>query len=241
MPAHDNAAGRGPASSVLASTRPFISHSSPDVVIDGLGDYAGQFIVSDPLSRVLGWTPKELTSCPYWEFVHADDRDSVAEDLLRPSSPGVFRTWDLRLLTRDGRFRWTRWIGQWDEAWIVASGMEHIERPFTDMQRFGIGVWTWIPRTDEVRSSREVFEMHGLDYAHSLMCSRLELRHLIHEDDRRQVDETLLWSLATGEPYETHYRVAEPTIERWFHSWGRVEFGPRKEPLSIQGIVKCLN
>jgi PAS domain S-box-containing protein len=52
--------------------------------IFGVLNFDGYVVaVSDGFRRFLGWSPAELMSVPYWEFVHADDQQLVVVSLER--------------------------------------------------------------------------------------------------------------------------------------------------------------
>ena len=60
---------------------------------------------------VLGWSVEELSSVPYWEFLHRDDQHPTVERTQQMLLSGPMRIVDLevRMLCRDGTYRCTRW------------------------------------------------------------------------------------------------------------------------------------
>lgn len=81
---------------------------SPDLLaIAGPDDRLGE--VNDAWTLALGYSKEELTSRPYLEFVHPDDRErTLAESQrLRREPPSAnFRN---RYVKRDGTYRWFEW------------------------------------------------------------------------------------------------------------------------------------
>ena len=60
--------------------------------------------------RTTGWSPDELYSRPYLDFMHAEDRDKVMEFALRleHTPRGESEQVEARALCKDGSFRWFR-------------------------------------------------------------------------------------------------------------------------------------
>jgi PAS domain S-box-containing protein len=59
--------------------------------------------------RTLGWTPEELTSRPYVDFVHPDDRSTTAVEDQRLQMGGTVIDFENRYRTKDGGYRWLSW------------------------------------------------------------------------------------------------------------------------------------
>ena len=60
--------------------------------------------------RTLGWTEEELTTRPWLEFVHPDDRASaMAEAEAQLGNGGDVISFEHRFLARDGSYHWLRW------------------------------------------------------------------------------------------------------------------------------------
>ena len=78
----------------------------------GAGSFEGYLLVTNPaFGRHLGWSPDEIRSVPYWEFVHPKDRIDTAEAHRCLLADGGLTGHEVRLLCRDGSYRWTRWDG----------------------------------------------------------------------------------------------------------------------------------
>ena len=61
--------------------------------------------------RTLGFTIKELTSRPFIEFVHPDDRARTLNQNGKVRGGGQALSFENRYLCKDGSFRWLRWSG----------------------------------------------------------------------------------------------------------------------------------
>jgi len=82
--------------------------------------------------RVLGFTEQELTSRPYMEFVHPDDRAATYAEAAKIEA-GVKLLWfENRYLSRDGTYRWLLWnaVPFVSESMIYAAA-----RDITDLKR----------------------------------------------------------------------------------------------------------
>jgi PAS domain S-box-containing protein len=65
--------------------------------------------VSPSCEKTLGWTTAEMTSCPYSEFIHPEDRTSTlleSDNLLAGHETFAF---EHRMQHKDGSYRWLLW------------------------------------------------------------------------------------------------------------------------------------
>jgi len=70
----------------------------------------GYFLRMNPAcERVLGFSPEEMASRPYLDFVHPDDRESTIEAAAQLSSGRDLISFENRYLTRAGTYRWLLW------------------------------------------------------------------------------------------------------------------------------------
>jgi two-component system, NtrC family, sensor kinase len=86
-----------------------------DLTLDLLcvGNFAGYFTrVSPSWERTLGWTAAELTTRPYLEFVHPDDRAATLAQADKISAGGQVISFENRYRCRDGSYRWLQWTAQ---------------------------------------------------------------------------------------------------------------------------------
>ena len=64
--------------------------------------------------RTLGFTLDELTSRPFLEFVHPDDRERTLNQNREVRSGGQALSFENRYLCKDGSFRWLTWNARAD-------------------------------------------------------------------------------------------------------------------------------
>ena len=81
--------------------------------------------VNPSWSRVLGWTPEQLTSRPYREFVHPDDVDAMLRSAKRHREAGLAsHGFECRYRCADGTYRMLEWSSRvnatGDEVYCVA-------------------------------------------------------------------------------------------------------------------------
>jgi PAS domain S-box-containing protein len=71
--------------------------------------------------RLLGWTKEELTSRPFADFIHGEDRRGTWEQIARamgPDRPAV--EFEARFRAPGGSWRWLRWnVGSDGETWFA--------------------------------------------------------------------------------------------------------------------------
>ncbi len=73
-------------------------------------DYNGYFKRLNPAwERTLGFTPDELMSKPFIEFVHPDDRDRTLQLNRDVRGGGHARLFENRYLCKDGSYKWLLW------------------------------------------------------------------------------------------------------------------------------------
>ncbi len=66
--------------------------------------------VSPQWERVLGWSAEELTSEPYFSFVHPDDLDRTIAEAAALQNPGYETvSFSNRYRTKSGEYRWLAW------------------------------------------------------------------------------------------------------------------------------------
>jgi PAS domain S-box-containing protein len=213
--------------------------NSPLVML-GVQDYEGSFLrVNHGFTTVLRWSAEELTSAPFWEFVHPDDQHDVVE--LRQElmdDAGVRLCYDLRLLCRDGGYRWTRWnaacLPQEQLLYGVGFDISDLKPAVTD--RTVVGTWQWdVPSNAMIWSQEvhDVFEENALTYEAFL--------GRVYEEDREGVERSMGWSLVSGEPPAFRFRVRRSDGEIWhLHVAGRTEIDADGEPQRLRGIARRL-
>lgn len=82
--------------------RAFVAHSPYLMGVAGKDGYLSR--VNPAWEKILGYTSEELTSRPYLDLVHPDDRASAAAALDRVLAGKIETAYSARLLAKDGRY-----------------------------------------------------------------------------------------------------------------------------------------
>lgn len=75
-----------------------------------VANFDGYFVRLNPAwETALGWRVEELTSRPFIEFVHPDDREATIAEAARVAAGAETSTFEDRFLCKDGSYRWLTW------------------------------------------------------------------------------------------------------------------------------------
>ncbi|AUX38720.1 anti-anti sigma factor protein [Sorangium cellulosum] len=78
-------------------------------------DENGYFRHANPAwERTLGWLPEEMTSKPFIEFVHPDDREATLAEATALFQGRMTIRFDNRYRCKDGSYRWLAWTAFMD-------------------------------------------------------------------------------------------------------------------------------
>lgn len=88
----------------------FFESSSDMLAIAGLGDTLE--VVNDAWRRVLGWSVRELTTTPFLDFVHPDDRERTTAESRAVYGRNPSTAFRNRYRAKDGSYRWLEWNTQ---------------------------------------------------------------------------------------------------------------------------------
>ncbi len=89
--------------------RPFFTQALNLLCIAG---FDGYFKHLNPMwTTRLGWTVEELTSKPFLNFVHPDDREATQAEFDRLIQGGESICFENRYRHQNGSYRWLRWSG----------------------------------------------------------------------------------------------------------------------------------
>jgi PAS domain S-box-containing protein len=118
---------------VRAGDARFFALSLDLLTVAGFDGYLKR--VNPAWERVSGYSAEELTSRPYLEFIHPDDRERTAAEAARLANPGAETVdFELRLVTRQGEERWILFSAQGaqEEEAIYAVGKDITERKLAE-------------------------------------------------------------------------------------------------------------
>lgn len=106
----------------MMSQQPLLEDRFFELSIDLLCqlDFNGYFRRLNPAwERTLGFTIAELTSRPFIEFVHPDDRERTLTQNSDVRAGGRALGFENRYRCKDGSYRWFRWNAAPDASWSV--------------------------------------------------------------------------------------------------------------------------
>ncbi|HTW20792.1 MAG TPA: PAS domain-containing protein [Mycobacteriales bacterium] len=208
----------------------------------GVGSYDGFLIATNAAyTDALGWTEDELRAVPYWELLHPEDQHAMVEDGDRLMSTGGTRFgYDVRVLCRNGTFKWTRWstVADEDANLLYGLGIDISDlKPLIADAPLAIGTWLRHIPTRTLKWSDELHAMFDLPAGEPLDDERILER--IHPDDRLTL--IVEWPAAMAEAgyFAGTFRVNRVDGRvRVLYSSGRVtEFDSAESPVSIRGLT----
>jgi PAS domain S-box-containing protein len=214
----------------------------PGAVLRCVLDFDGYVVAADPAcSSVLGWSAEELSSAPYWEFLHPGDQHPTVERTQQTLLGGPMRVvgLEVRMLCRDGTYRQISWSSRSSARTerMHSVGVDVTDRaPAETGERVLVGSWDWHVRSDTTTWSDGMFEIYrihpGSAFRYATALARL------HTEDRPIVDQLVRRSVESGEPYSADHRILLPDGDlRWLHSAGRVINGADGAPERMRGIT----
>jgi PAS domain S-box-containing protein len=207
------------------------------LVLLGVGDYDGNYQhVNRAYQDVLGWSGAELMSVPWWEFLHPDERDDLADAAQQLMTHGQARFGDtVRMLCRDGRYKWIRWNTAIDphRQLFYSTGIDLSDtRHCAD--RAEVGTWEWHPASNTLTCSPELVDLACMPAKRSIGCQ--DLLERVHPEDRGRVELRAQDSRITGERFTEDFRVIRPDhTARWLHAAGRAD--PDHAAPRLRGIA----
>jgi len=90
--------------------------------------------VNPAWEKVLGFTPQEMTTRPFLDFVHPDDREKTIAEAKSVYAGSGSVTFENRYLCKDGSYRWL----SWNTTPLQEEGLIHCSvRDVTDQKRIG--------------------------------------------------------------------------------------------------------
>jgi len=114
----------------------FLAVGSDLQVIAGINGYFHW--MSPTFERTLGWTPDEMTSRPWTEFLHPDDLGTSTAEADSLFSGNEIFTFENRFRHKDGSYRWFLWNAQPypEEQAIYAAAVDITDRVRVENERF---------------------------------------------------------------------------------------------------------
>ena len=209
---------------------------SPALMV--VGDDGGNYHdLNRACLEVLGWAAEELKSAPWWEFLHPDERDELTEAAQRLIERGGARVGDtVRMLCRDGAFRWIRWNTAIDRRrrLFYAAGVD-LGPSFDRSDRVTVGTWRWQTASETLSWSPDLAEL--IIPTVPVMTGRQFLRR-VHPEDRAGVAGRARDSRDTGELFTADFRIVGPAgALHWVHAAGRATRDRDGQVNGLHGIA----
>lgn len=106
----------------------FFETTRSPMIVAGLDGCAKR--INRATEELSGLSTAELSSQPFWNFIHPDDREIAQLAILRSVASSVSQEIDIRILCKDGSYKWTEWIGTpaADRLGIYLHGRDVTER-----------------------------------------------------------------------------------------------------------------
>jgi PAS domain S-box-containing protein len=226
----------------------------------GLWDWdipSNELYVSDRLLELLGFALDEIsfTMDEFWSQLHPDDHPVVRRAVDAHLEKRLPFHMDYRLQTRSGEYRWFHARGQalWDETGRATrmsgslTDIEHRKQAESALldsrqklikaeQIAGMGFLDWDLKTNEIKWSREVYDLYGIDPE---TPATIELAiGLIHPDDHEFVKENLDLAIQGVRDYDIDHRMVRPDGKIiWVHARGDLEWDKGGRPTTLLGTV----
>lgn len=106
------------------------------------------------------------------------------------------------------------------------------------MEMAGLGVWSWSIPEDEVRWSRTLYEIYGLE-REAFTASYEAYLALVHPDDRERVRSVIEETVTSGTRFEQEERIVRPDgEERILSTRGEVKRDEDGRPVRLVGICQ---
>jgi PAS domain S-box-containing protein/putative nucleotidyltransferase with HDIG domain len=199
----------------------------------------GKVVFSNPMTTmIIGYSNEELTSRPFVDFIHNEDRDMVMGRYLRRlKGEDIPRRYSFRVFHKNGGFRWVdldtiliNWEGRLATLNFMADITERKQaeealHQSDDNYRFlfeNAGEGILIAQEDRIKFANPALEKI-LGYPRDVIISK-PFTSFIHPDDRAMIVDRHVRRMS-GEPVETGYRfrsIAPDGTQRWLHIISRL-------------------
>ncbi len=218
--------------------------------------FDGYFIEINPTWKtVLGFSPSELVTHYYLDFVHPDDRAATAAEAqkLVQGRDSVSVQFETRFRTREGAYRWLLWNAvPFEDSRFYAVAQDVTERKLAEavlrersariqfmLNASQIGEWEIDLTTPNFTARRSLRhdQIFGYDALLPDWSYELFIEH-VHPDDREAVDANFQATLKTYIDWNIECRIvhADQSLH-WIWVRGSVYRNPEGIPIRILGMV----
>jgi PAS domain S-box-containing protein len=214
----------------------------------------GQFAqVSDTVKELLGYTPKELMSKNFLDFVVPEDRahtEAVAAEIMSGRPVADFTNHYIR---KDGITVPVIWSAKWLEAdqamYCIARSGEEMAKTAEQLAQSQarlahaqtiarMGNWELDLKSNTMSCSDEMYRLIGVDKK-DVESEQQAFFLAIHPDDREMMKGVQLEALTTGKKIDIEHRALLPDgTVRYMHTKGEVVFDEDHKPIWLSGTMQ---
>ncbi|MBU0727069.1 PAS domain S-box protein, partial [Patescibacteria group bacterium] len=177
----------------------------------------GKIVMTNPRTmEISGFLEKELTSNPFTEFIHPDDREMVVSNHVRRLKGENIPPYDFRILKKKGGYFWvqiTAVVLKWDGKPAILTFLNDITARKAAEERFKMAaqvtsdfIYEWDPKTNKLEWFGKLDEALGYNYGEipRTISAWLEI---IHPDDRDALSKAVTRHMKDLSPIDEEYRV----------------------------------
>lgn len=198
----------------------------------------------------LGWTPDELSSTPFIDLVHPDDREATFRAWAALLRDGEIRHFVNRYRCKDGSYRWLSWNGHAmageQRVFAVARDVTELKRAEDTIRESEHHYQTLaevspvgIFRTDPTGATTYVnprwCEISGMAAQEAMGNGWLEI---VHPEDRHLVSGGWNEKVQTGSESTCEYRFLKPDGKTvWVYGQATPEYNAEKQLIGYVGTI----
>ncbi|WP_082439460.1 PAS domain S-box protein [Massilia sp. WG5] len=207
--------------------------------------------VNPAWTPTLGYAEDELVTHYFEPFVHPDDVEATVDALARATKEPVDH-FEVRLLHKNGSYRWIAWRAAHEDGVVYANGrditIERIQEEKLNqanearlqlaMDAGGMGVWEWDMRSDQMIWLHGAAAVHGLTPSEGPVPMPLAgYLAYVHTADQQALADIMTQALHAGQNARAEYRVIWPDGSlHWIEARGFMVLDEGGAPMHMVGI-----
>ncbi|MDP2042261.1 MAG: PAS domain S-box protein [Algoriphagus sp.] len=203
----------------------------PDIVC--LADFQGRFLrMNKAGSKLLGYSEEELLYHSFDEFVHPEDKEISANEVMKLSEGETTFKFENRYKTKSGEIVWLSWTCNSEvEAGVIYASAKNItkEKKLSELNRLSsklakIGSWEVDVTGNRLFWSDIVYDLHETDPA-SFSPDLETAINLYRPDFKEFVQNQVNACITEGIPFDFEaVLITLKNNERWVRAIGKAEF-----------------